>query len=626
MSLNFGPLNRDVFTPPIRYVERLHSGIKNYYFTVLRENAIYDQAGRLTGVWLPEGYGNLVAVSVKPGSLGLCAEINAKYPFLEYWICGKAFDLCPCIVADVVNTKTVSVAIAFVPKPRGIRNKSYLGMDPRLSIEYACRLRVSGLPHVANVYKHVCNYLFPGCKLVGRGPGITMNTTGMMSRWSGDSRNGFSRSKRLGSDVFQSMFMMKDFTLKSFGLAIATEVAREFGGFLTSTVVKEVKTRLIEQLWTSVRYTGSGEEKSVFTWYTNEIGEAHQNRHRFYVSSEAAKAVLVPHIADDSRLLWFTWNKRFFWMYVTSNDYGDWATVTICTTGRSSKPILEFMKMASVYSEKHKQMNVQQLPKTGHRNITIVKSNGREWGRKSTANGREPTSVAFSQEVLDQTVGAAVEWTKSREFYYERGIPYKLCLLLYGPAGTGKSTLGRVIATVTGRPIYAISITQCRSDQDLINLFETAPAGCIIFLEEVDGAPGIRKPEYRTDEERASLTAGSSVGPTTILELIDGIDQRDDIIIIMTTNHRNKLLDELTRDGRVDSDVYVGLPSDAVIRQHISLLFPDNADDLPVEPFPEIGCNTVEKLFRQNRNNFPGFIASVMNYTPKIIEGDKVND
>ena len=81
-----------------------------------------------------------------------------------------------------------------------------------------------------------------------------------------------------------------------------------------------------------------------------------------------------------------------------------------------------------------------------------------ELGKRPTNSGRALDNLIFPQRVKD-LIKEIELWRKSRDWYREKGIPWKRGWMLYGPPGTGKTALARAFAEDMNMPIYVCNNT-----------------------------------------------------------------------------------------------------------------------------------------------------------------------
>ncbi|XP_014615607.1 PREDICTED: ATPase family AAA domain-containing protein 2-like [Polistes canadensis] len=137
-------------------------------------------------------------------------------------------------------------------------------------------------------------------------------------------------------------------------------------------------------------------------------------------------------------------------------------------------------------------------------------------------------------------------------------------LLFYGPPGTGKtlvasalasecSTSDRKVSFISRKGSDCLSKWVGESEKKLEKIFtmaqQTKP--CIIFFDEVDGLAPIRS--SRQDFVHASVV-------TTLLALMDGLENNSEIIVIGATNRIDAIDPALRRPGRFDRELYFPLP------------------------------------------------------------------
>ncbi|KAA0684822.1 AAA family ATPase [Neorhizobium sp. P12A] len=145
------------------------------------------------------------------------------------------------------------------------------------------------------------------------------------------------------------------------------------------------------------------------------------------------------------------------------------------------------------------------------------------------------------------------------ELFQRLGIDPPKGVLLYGPPGTGKTLLARAVANETEANFYHIAGPEImgsrygESEERLRQVFQEAAqnAPSIIFIDEIDSiAP---KREQVTGEVERRIVA-------QLLTLMDGLEPRQNIVVIGATNRRDAIDEALRRPGRFDREIVIGVP------------------------------------------------------------------
>ncbi|XP_038656120.1 ATPase family AAA domain-containing protein 2B isoform X1 [Scyliorhinus canicula] len=144
--------------------------------------------------------------------------------------------------------------------------------------------------------------------------------------------------------------------------------------------------------------------------------------------------------------------------------------------------------------------------------------------------------------------------------------------LFYGPPGTGKTLVARALANECSLGDKKVSFfmrkgADClskwvgESERQLRLLFDQAylMRPSIIFFDEIDGLAPVRS--SRQDQIHSSIVS-------TLLALMDGLDNRGEVVIIGATNRLDSIDPALRRPGRFDREFLFSLP-DKKARKHI---------------------------------------------------------
>jgi transitional endoplasmic reticulum ATPase len=143
---------------------------------------------------------------------------------------------------------------------------------------------------------------------------------------------------------------------------------------------------------------------------------------------------------------------------------------------------------------------------------------------------------------------------------FERlGIDPPKGVLLYGPPGTGKTLIARTIAQEASARFFSVSGPEIvhkfygESEAHLRKIFAEAArqSPSIIFLDEIDSiAP--RRERVQGDVEKRIVAQ--------LLALMDGLERRQNTVVIAATNLPDSLDPALRRPGRFDREIEIPVP------------------------------------------------------------------
>ena len=181
-----------------------------------------------------------------------------------------------------------------------------------------------------------------------------------------------------------------------------------------------------------------------------------------------------------------------------------------------------------------------------------------------------------------------VDFLRKPDKYRDLGGKIPKGALLVGPPGTGKTLLAKAVAGEANVPFFSIS------GSDFVEMFvgvgasrvrdlfaqakEKAP--CIVFIDEIDaiGRARGKNAGFGGNDERENTL-------NQLLTEMDGFGSNSGVIVLAATNRVDILDKALTRAGRFDRQIDVGLPElkerEAIFGVHMRKL--KLADDVNVE-------------------------------------------
>ena len=264
----------------------------------------------------------------------------------------------------------------------------------------------------------------------------------------------------------------------------------------------------------------------------------------------------------------------------------------------------------------------------------------------------------------------------NKKWYMDNGIPYTLGLGMYGKPGTGKTSIIKAISKYTNRHLVVISLKNIKTKEQLYSAFaETKYTQTnvnpipfhnkIFVLEDIDcmvdivlqrefratshvtdigddAAIGdeaadydtfidvhgfkIEKESNKSDKESNKSDKESNKSKTKeiqmtltlddILNLWDGLYEQPGRIIIITSNHYDKLDSALVRPGRIDITIELKCVNHKIIKEFYNKFYgeiPNEERVKEIEEIEEYKYTPAEVLntFTNNMNNADEFIKKL---------------
>ncbi len=147
------------------------------------------------------------------------------------------------------------------------------------------------------------------------------------------------------------------------------------------------------------------------------------------------------------------------------------------------------------------------------------------------------------------------------QVFEQLGIDAPKGVLMHGPPGCGKTLIARTVAHESDANFFVLSGPEImhkhygESEAHLRKVFkEASKAPSIIFLDEIDAiAPKRNALGTEQQVERRVVSQ--------LLTLMDGLDERGQVVVIGATNLPDAIDPALRRPGRFDREIVIGVPN-----------------------------------------------------------------
>ncbi len=190
--------------------------------------------------------------------------------------------------------------------------------------------------------------------------------------------------------------------------------------------------------------------------------------------------------------------------------------------------------------------------------------------------------VANLEEVKQRLTEAVIWQLREPERFSRLGIEPPRGLLLYGPPGSGKTFVVRALAHESGAAFFTIKGAELldkyvgESERGVREVFARgrAVAPSILFFDEIDALAPVRG--NSTNSVTDSVVAA-------LLTEMDGISDRGDVYVIGATNRMDLVDPALLRPGRLETHLFLDLPTAPARRAFFDICDVPFGDDVDLD-------------------------------------------
>lgn len=240
---------------------------------------------------------------------------------------------------------------------------------------------------------------------------------------------------------------------------------------------------------------------------------------------------------------------------------------------KDSDFFVRFVKYATESKKNHmKNLNWEQ--RIYHNDSTS------SWSAKKAANCKTIKNVILPKKEKEMLLEDLEHFKNNRDWYKEKGFPYNRKYLIHGPPGCGKSSIIKAMSKDLKRHLCMLNLSKVKTDDELRTLISQLPLDPFLVIEDIDCMTDVvferdsdKKPNtqpkekvklanlpfvvVQNDNDKGQEDTSPKLTLSAILNFLDGTEELDNAVVVITTNKPQILDKALTRAGRINKRIHL---------------------------------------------------------------------
>jgi hypothetical protein len=170
-----------------------------------------------------------------------------------------------------------------------------------------------------------------------------------------------------------------------------------------------------------------------------------------------------------------------------------------------------------------------------------------DWNRQSEVPLRTLDSLVLQEGQLDEIIADLKTFLDREEKYASLGIPYHRGYILFGPPGTGKTSMAKALAEHFDMDLYYMHLSGMDKDASLMSLINGISPRSLCLIEDID----------RLAVAQEDDTSDDGLTMSGLLNALDGVGTPQGVVFLLTTNHIERIDPAVLRPGRIDLPLHI---------------------------------------------------------------------